>query len=364
MKITKLILQLFLVSILVTSCSDNEKIVEVLKDEYTKGIIISAEGNFEDKDGSISYVSNDLTESHNFIYAGKNGALLGGLIQSITFTDTEAYVILNDVNTIVVADRYTFEKKGQITTDLKNPRYMTIVNGKGYVTNWGETKWGDDIDDDYVTVINLNTLEVDSKIDVAIGPEQILNKNNKLYISHKGAYGSNNIVSVVDLNANNSISTITVDDNPDEMVFDNAGNLIVLSEGNTTYDADFNVVDKTTSAISFIDLSSNTISKKLEFPSMESAAYMTYQNGKVYYYKGADSKVYTIDESATVLATEGIDVGGIYGMNVRDNNLFTVSYEFSTTTTLSKFKVHDLNTKSEVYTSLVGIGASKIYFNN
>ena len=362
MKITKLLLQLFLFSIVITSCSDNEKIVEVLKDEYTKGIIISAEGVFNDKDGSISYVNNGLTESQNFIYAGKNGALLGGLIQSITFTDTDAYIVLNDVNTIIITDRYTFEKKGQITTGLKNPRYMTVVNGKGYVTNWGD---GSDINDDYLAIIDIatNTIEA-TTISLANGVEQILNKNNKLYVSHKGAFSTNNIISIVDLNASNTVSIITVNDNPDEMVFDNAGNLIVLSEGNTIYDASWNVVDKTTSAISFIDLSSNTISKKLEFPAQESAAFMTYQNGKVYYYKGADSKVYTIDESATVLATEGIDVGGIYGMNVRDNDLFTVSYEFATTTTLSKFKAYDLNTKAEVYSTLVGIGASKIYFNN
>ncbi|CAM1364429.1 conserved protein of unknown function [Tenacibaculum soleae] len=363
MKITKLILQLFLVSILVTSCSDNEKIVEVLKDEYTKGIIISAEGNFGNKDGSISYVSNGLTESQNFIYADKNSTLLGGLIQSITFTDTDAYIILNDVNTIVVADRYTFEKKGQITTDLKNPRYMTIVNGKGYVTNWGETQWGDDIDDDYVTVINLNTLEVDSKIDVAIGPEQILNKNNKLYISHKGAYGSNNIVSVVDLNANNSISTITVDDNPDEMVFDNAGNLIVLSEGKPlTYNSDYTkVLTATTSSINVINISTDEIIKKLTFPENKRATYLSYNNNKIYYYKGDNNSVCTINDTATELTTEGIEVGNIYGMSVRENELFIVQSDFIT---LSKFKVFDVNTKSEIHSSAIGLGASKIYFNN
>ena len=227
MKITKLLLKLFLVSILITSCSSEDKIVEVLKEKYTKGIIISAEGVFNDKDGSISYVNNELTEAQNFIYAGKNGALLGGLIQSITFTDTDAYIILNDVNTIVVADRYTFVKKAQITTGLDNPRYMTIVNGKGYVTNWGN---GSDVNDDYIAIIDVvtNTIEA-TTISLANGVEQILNKNNKLYVSHKGAFSTNNIISVVDLNAGNAISTITVNDNPDEMVFDNAGNLIVLS---------------------------------------------------------------------------------------------------------------------------------------
>ncbi|MCG7502487.1 cell surface protein [Tenacibaculum sp. Mcav3-52] len=362
MKITKLLLQLFLVSIVLTSCSGEDKIVEVIRDKYDNGVIVSAEGVFNNKDGSISYINKELTESQNFIYAGKNGALLGGLIQSIAFSETEAYIILNDVNTIVVVDRYTFKKKGQITTDLKNPRYMTIVNGKGYVTNWGETQWGNDIDDDYVTVINLNTLEVDSKIDVAIGPEQILNKDNKLYVSHKGAYGSNNIVSVIDLNNNNTISTITVDDNPDEMAFDTTGNLIVLSEGKPVYNSSWEVIDRTTSSISFINLSNNEVIKSIDFPAKENASLMAYENGKIHYYKGKDEKVYSINEEATVLATEGVEVGGIYGMNVKDNNLYTVSYEFPNSE-LSNLTVYDLNTEAKVYKTKVGVGASKIYFN-
>ena len=361
MKITKLILQLFLVSILVTSCSENDKIVEVLKDEYTKGVIISAEGNFGGKDGSISYVSNDLSESQNFIYADKNSTLLGGLIQSITFTDTDAYIILNDVNTIVVADRYTFEKKAQITTGLKNPRYMTIVNDKGYVTNWGD---GSDVNDDYLAVIDIATNNIEATtISLENGVEQILNKNNKLYISHKGAFSTNNIISVVDLNANNTVSTITVNDNPDDMVFDNAGNLIVLSEGRPlTYNSDYTkVLTATTSSINYINTSTDEVTRQLVFPENKRATYMSYDNNKIYYYKGDNNSVCTINDTATELSTEGIEVGNIYGMSVRENELFIVQSDFIT---LSKFKVFDVNTKSEIYSSPVGLGASKIYFNN
>lgn len=364
MKITKLLLQLFLVSILVSSCSSDEKIVEVFKDDYTKGIIISAEGVFGNKDGSVSYINDALTESQNFIYANKNGAVLGGLIQSITFTDTNAYIILNDVNTIIVADRFTFEKKAQITTGLENPRYMTIVNGKGYVTNWGE---GANTTDDYIAIIDIatNTIEA-TTISLENGVEQIINKDNKLYVSHKGAFTTNNIISIIDLNAGNSVSTITVNDNPDEMVFDNSGNLIVLSEGHATYDPANNwaFLGRTTSSISFINLSNNTISKTIDFPKDENATFINYENGKIYYYRGENKKVYTINENATELATEGIEVGNIYGMNISNNNLYTVSYEFSSSTPQSKFRVHDLNTKGEIYSTKVGVGASKIYFNN
>ncbi|MBE7685775.1 cell surface protein [Tenacibaculum piscium] len=360
MKITKLLLALFLANLLLTSCAKDEDEKEFLV-EYKKGIIISSEGNFGDKDGSIAYVDNALSNvATNFIYTGENNAQLGGLIQSITFTDTEAYIILNDVNTIIIADKTTFKKKTEIKSGLKNPRYMTVVGDKGYVTNWGD---GGNTKDDYIAIINLKTNKIEpTTISLENGVEQILNKDNKLYVSHKGAWSSSNIISVVDLNAKNSVSKIIVKDNPDEMAFDNAGNLIVLSEGKPVYNADWSkVIDRTTAAISFINVSTKKVVKELAFPKMENASLMTYQNGNVYYYTGKDKKVHSINETATKLATEGINVGAIYGMNVKQNQLFTVEYAF---TKLSKLKVFDVNTKSEIYTSPVGLGASKIYFNN
>ena len=85
---------------------------------------------------------------------------------------------------------------------------------------------------------------------------------------------------------------------------------------------------------------------------------MAYENGTVYYYK--DNTVYEIDESTTALATSGIEVGSIYGMSVNSNKLYTTTYNF---VDLSEFVVYDLDTSEEVYSSEVGLGASKIYFN-
>ena len=87
---------------------------------------------------------------------------------------------------------------------------------------------------------------------------------------------------------------------------------------------------------------------------------MSYENGVVYYYKSIDSTVYSIDESATELATTGINVGGIYGMSVKDEELYVVEYAFQS---LSKLTVFDFESQQEVYSSAVGLGASKIYFN-
>lgn len=366
MKIKNLFLSLFLISLVFVSCSDDTNnpvapVVESSKGNYEKGIIISAEGAFGKKDGSISFVKEGLTDlATNFVYTGVNNAQLGGLIQSIAFNGDDAYIILNDVNTIVVVDRYTFKKKATIKTGLKNPRYMAIANGKGYVTNWGA---GADTTDDYLAVIDLanNTITTE-KISLDNGVEQIVTVNNKLYVTHKGAWSSNNIVSVVDLGKNNAVTKITVKDNPDEIFVDKSNNLVVLSEGKPTYGGapDYKLLSNTTSAISFINTGSNKVTKEITFPENERATLLAYESGKVYYYKSADKKVYEINESATELATSGFSVGRIYGMTAKNNNIYAVEYAF---TSLSKLTVYDVASGKSKYSSVVGLGASKIYFN-
>lgn len=373
MKIRNLFFKLFLASLVFVSCSEDETPVAPSLGSYENGIIVGAEGNFGKKDGSVSFIENNLGSiATNFVYTGENEAQLGGLIQSIAFTDTDAYIILNDANTIVVVDRYTFKKKAEIKgkvdkatkvkTGLNNPRYMAFVNGKGYVTNWGE---GADTTDDFLAVIDLSTNKLleSEQISLANGVEQIVSKDSKLYVTHKGAWSSGNIVSVVDLASNNAVSTITVKDNPDEIFVDNSGNLIVLCEGKPTYGGppNYEVTGNTTSAITFINTTNNTISKEITFTENERATLMSYVNNKIYYYKGSDKKVYEINETATKLAsTGGINVDRAYGMAVKENNLFVVKYAF---TSLSKFTAYDLTTKNSIYSSPIGLGASKIYFN-
>lgn len=377
MKIKNLFLNLFLISLIFVSCSDdtNETIAPVvkkLKGNYQNGIIISAEGAYKKKDGSISVVNKDLNSlATNFVYTGVNNAQLGGLIQSMAFDGDNAYIILNDVNTIVVVDRYTFKKKAEIKgkkdkktgvkSGLNNPRYMAFANGKGYVTNWGE---GAITTDDFLAVIDLKTNKLleDKQISLDNGVERIISKNNKLYVTHKGAWSSNNIISVVDLGSNNAVTKIKVKDNPDEIFVDKSNNLIVLSEGKPTYGGapDYKLLSNTTSAISFINIGTNKVTKEITFPKNERATLLAYENGKVYYYKSADKKVYEIKESATALATSGFNVGRIYGMTAKDNNVYTVKYAF---TSLSKLTVYDASKGKSKYSSVVGLGASKIYFN-
>ncbi|MGY6648676.1 YncE family protein [Wenyingzhuangia sp. IMCC45574] len=350
MKTTKQLLALFFLAILFVGCQD-EEIVKVER-EYTDGVLISGEGSGAGT-GSVTFVPSDKSAKFPFVYLTANGQELGTFLQSISFSDERAYIIVDNANTITVVDKQTFVKEAAITTGLITPRYMAIANGKGYATNWGSTSSSDD---DFVAVIDLATNTVEKTIAVANGPEQILAKEGKLYVSHKGAFGVNNIVSVIDV-ATEAITTITVNDKPDEMFFNEAGNLIVLSQGNIVYNPWPTIESETKGAIHIIDVATNTVSKSLELVDGEHPSLMSYDSGKIYYY--VSGKVFETDADATVLPTTEVLSQSLYGMVVKDGELHGVNASFSAQ---SDYYVYDLATKAELYKTKVALGASKVYF--
>jgi len=365
MKTTKLIFKLFLLSLVFVACDEDTTPSEIL-DTFENGIIISAEGAWKAKDGSISFVSEDYSMSTNFLYKGVNGSKLGGLIQSIGFNGDDAYIVLNDVNTIVVADRYTFLKKAVITTGLTNPRYIAFANGKGYVTNWGDA---DNINDEFIAVVDLESNKVESTFSISNGPEQIVSQGSKLYVSNRGGTGSgtayNNVVSVIETDAANAISTIEVNDAPDDMVFNAAGNLVVLSQGEqSSWAQDENGIwyaqIETTAAIQTIDVSSNTVSSTIEFGVGVHPNLLDIDGSNIYYHIGYIG-VFSIADDATELSEEAaILTDNLYGMSVKDGKVYGVLKTFEE---LSELIITDATSKSKLYSTAVGLGASKIYFN-
>ncbi|WP_435254928.1 YncE family protein [Tenacibaculum sp. A30] len=356
MKITKLLGVLFLGGILFTSCSDDEA-PSSPKVDYGNGILISGEGT-QSVSGSVTFVSNDLSVVENTIYKKVNDAEFGEYVQSIAFDNDRAYIVADNQNTVTVVDKNTFDKAGTITTGLSTPRYMTIVGNKGYVTNWGAT---DNDNDDFVAIVDLNSLVVEEKVEVALGPERIIAKDGKLYVSHLGAFGSNNKVVVIDIATKSVVKEITVKDNPDELYLDSLGNLVVLSQGNTVYDENWNVIENTLAAISFISTASNEVVSELVFNEGEHPSQMVLEGNDIYYNLG--NSIYKTDVNATTLPASELfttDSGYLYGLGVRNNEIFVLDANFSGN---SKLDIYDLLAKTKKETKEVALGASKIYFN-
>ncbi|MGG8496864.1 YncE family protein [Tenacibaculum sp. TC6] len=357
MKINKLLVTLFLGSILFTSCSDDSEPQTDIKGDYENGILISGEGTTS-VSGSVSFVSNDYSRVVNTIYKKVNNLEFGEYVQSITFDKDRAYIVADNQNTITVVNRYTFEKVGAINTGLLKPRYMTIIGSKGYITNWGETS---NDSDDFVAVADLNTFQVEKKINVILGPERIIAKEGKLYVSHQGAFGNNNKVVVINASTNTVEKEIEVKDRPDEIYVNDSGAIVVLSQGRTIYDTNWNVTGHTLAAISFINTNEGKVTSELVFKEGEHPSQMIINGNSIYYNLGND--IYKTDMNSTVLPTSKhltAEASYLYGLAAKDNNLFVLDASF---TGKSKLKVYDLGLKTKTIEKEVALGASKIYFN-
>ncbi|SNR32873.1 40-residue YVTN family beta-propeller repeat-containing protein [Lutibacter agarilyticus] len=356
MKISKFLLSIFLLSVLLVSCDDDDE-PQLPKGDYENGILVSGEGSGA-ASGSITYVSDDFATVEHQIYKQVNaGKELGTYLQSLAFDANNSYVCVDQSNSITVVDRYTFEEKEIISEGLILPRYMTILNGVGYATNWGSAS---DATDDFVAVIDLDTYDVTSTISVGNGPERIVAKNGKLYVSHKGAWSTNNVVTVIDI-ASKSTTEIIVKDNPDELFFDNSGYLVVLSEGNTIYDGSWNVIGQTQGAISKINTSTNNIDQEIVFPEGSNPTLLVTGGMNMYYNLG--SKIYKLGNSDSSLpSTEFIntEAGYLYGMEANDENLFILDASFSGQSTMD---IYNLATKAKTISVAAPVSASKIYFN-
>lgn len=352
MKINKLLVSAIIASTIFISCSKDDE-PKVPKGKYDNGIIVSNEGAFSGGTGTINYISDDYKTEEAEVYKKVNNENLGTIVQSIGFIGDEAYIVVNVGNKIAVANRYTMEKKAAITADLSNPRYIAFANGKGYVTNWGE---GGNKTDDYVAVIDLKSNTVSKKISVAEGPERIIANGNKLYLSHKGGWGTGNSVTVIDATTDKVHTTITVGTKPDELFFANNGSLIVSCEGKAITNWNPNEV---LAKISVINTGSNEVTSTIDVPTGIHPNTMVNSNGKIYFSSGG--KVYEMNESASTYNATELFSTPASAMSIRDKKLYVADAKKNRTN--GTLKIFDIATKTEKKSFTVGLIPGEIYFN-
>lgn len=202
MNLKKIYLGLGIAALFFASCTTEEDIyVAPSLGTYDKGVLVVNEGNFGTPNGSISFLSNDFNIFQNDIFTTENpGEVLGDVVQSMSFKDDKAFIVVNNSNVIQVVNRYSFKKLATITEGLNKPRYSTSSNGKLFVTNGGDKS---------VSVYDLGTFALITNIAVDKTCEKIVAANNKIYVQN-GAYGAGNNVTVINATTNAISTTIEV----------------------------------------------------------------------------------------------------------------------------------------------------------
>lgn len=135
MKFNKFLTAVFAsVLLIVASCNDDDFDLDNQEVSYS-GILIANEGSFNKPDATVDFLSSDLSESKLNIYTPANNENLGDVLQTIGFKGANAYLVLNNNNKIVIANRFNFKKNTEVTSNIVNPRYIAFTEGQYYVTN-------------------------------------------------------------------------------------------------------------------------------------------------------------------------------------------------------------------------------------
>ncbi|WP_262152277.1 T9SS type A sorting domain-containing protein [Chryseobacterium foetidum] len=200
--------------------------------QYSNGYIVANEGNYGTPNGEISYIDANNNLTNNVYSLANNGEALGDILQSIYFNADKSYLVLNNSNKIVVANRSSFLKSATITSNIDRPRSTTIANGKIFTTNAGD--YADAVH--YVSVHDATTLAYITSIPLSEEPEELVTANGKVYVN-KSSFRAGNSIEVINPATNAITSTITLSPGLQSIIV--VGNdifaLCIGSAGSTVY---------------------------------------------------------------------------------------------------------------------------------
>lgn len=343
MNIKNLILKTALIVVAVTltltSCTDDTP-----KGEYEDGIFITNEGT--SNTGSVSFYSYGGDKVINDVFQTKNERALGTFVQSIKIFGDEAYIVVNGSDKVEIANKSTMEEQAVIE-GVSSPRYLVAQGNKGYVSCWG---------DNSVKVVDLDSYTVTKSISVASGPERMHIKNNKLYVLNSGGWSYDSILTVINLQTEEIESNIKVPDSPIDIIEDNEGNLWILGKGKQVYNDAYELIDSSASTISKFNPETNQIELTINlFEDMHPTCLEVDKSGENMFFGGGYGfpGIFKM-EIGTTSATQITDVFA-YGFNVdpKSNVIFAgVAPDFTKSGSLIRMDLE--GTQLGEYT--VGIG--------
>ncbi|MBV7440616.1 hypothetical protein KRX57_04220 [Weeksellaceae bacterium TAE3-ERU29] len=200
----KKLFYLAMFGLLLTACNNDDETLDIptpTTDNYDNGIIVLNEGALKKVLAEVSYISPNGKVENNIYRNNNANEILGDVLQGITFYKDKAFLVINNSNKVVVVDRHNFKKLAVITKNLSLPRYATVSRDKLYVTNNRSKS---------VNVYDADTYEFLETLPMTNSPEDIISKDNTVYVM-LASYGSGNKIMILDSRTNNKKDSIILD---------------------------------------------------------------------------------------------------------------------------------------------------------
>jgi YVTN family beta-propeller protein len=201
-----------------------------------KGFFLLNEANMGSNKASLDYFDYTSGNYLKDIYPTRNPGVvkeLGDVGNDIQIYGGRLYAVINVSNLIEVMDVTTAKHIGTIT--IPNCRYITFDKGYAYVSSYaGPVLIDPNARLGYVAKVDTATLTVKDTCIVGYQPEELVIRDNKIYVANSGGYrvpNYDNTVSVIDLNTFKELKKITVGINLERVRLDGHGNIYVTSRG-------------------------------------------------------------------------------------------------------------------------------------
>lgn len=351
MKFNKFLTAIFASALLVVaSCNDDDYLPSDQEVSYS-GILIANEGSFNKPDATIDYTTSNLSGGTSDIFKTANNENLGDVLQTIGFKGTNAYLVVNNSNKIVIANRFNFKKNTTVTSNLTSPRYIAFTDSQYYVTNNNffdvkKLNIYSTADNTFVKSINFDRYA--EKV-VEAGGNIVVQTDGSTYDATGNELPTGHTITIVKPTNNVVDKTITL---PDAGIVKDLisyeGFAYALSSGNAdSYIYKINTADGTFTTTTLTGIS-NVQKLRIE-------------SGNFYFLDGAQ-KVYSksLAAPASTAKTLLTAKGYAYGFDVIDGRIFLSDASFTGQSTVY---VYNASTGAEVISFKSGIGTNGFYKN-
>lgn len=213
------------------------------------GVFIVNEGGFQKSNASLSFYLPDSHKVYADIFSAANNRTLGDIANDMVLFENKGFIVVNNSHKIEVISLETYVSLGTLNLPSSSPYKMVVASQhKAYVTNYATNS---------VTVFNPTTLQVMKEIAVGKNPKGIVLFNNKVYVCNSGDFSADSTVSVIDVNTDSVVTTMTVGLGPNDLGVDEDGEIFVRCYGYSDWSNPGNDI---AGNIAVINTASNTVS--------------------------------------------------------------------------------------------------------
>lgn len=272
------------------------------------GVFVVNEGQFMAGNGDVSFYDKAVKSVNNDLFFSVNNRPPGDVPQYLSFHNNNAWLVVNNSNTIEVIELDSFRVKKTIT-GLEMPRQMKIKGNFGYVSQIGSGR---------IVIIDLVSMNVTGYLEGEKSTDHLIISGDRLFAANWTSYfinKPNNTVTVFDLNTGFAVDSVPVAMEPNSMVKDSEGMIWVLSSGG--------FMGEEYPALTRFNPSTLQVLKKLEFPDKNtSPSLLTVSpDGKTLYFVNGDVfKMGIIDNTLPLSSFIASDGRYIYGLAADPEN--------------------------------------------